>query len=127
MTEKYARPDAEVTRSIAAHALEAVRERRKQHEAAAKGARDLPARKETEPRENGAPYSLRYLMMDSGAERDRTRPASALWAPFASLTRPGFSLPCYGGHPRTPVVDGPDPVQAPAAKKPQGLAAASDL
>jgi hypothetical protein len=77
MTEKYARPDAEITRSVVAQALEAARERRELREMAANDARELlrelPARKKKEPRENGAPNSFRCLMLNGGADGARTR------------------------------------------------------
>ena len=77
MTEQYARPDAEVTRSVVAQALEAVRERREQREVAANDTRELPrelpARKKKEPRENGAPNSFSCLMLSGGADGARTR------------------------------------------------------
>ena len=71
MTEKYARPEAEVTRSVVAQALEQLRER-----AEAGGnelLRELPARKSKRPRLSGAPNSFECLMLNGGADGARTR------------------------------------------------------
>ena len=81
MTEQYARPDAEVTRSVVARALEAVRERREQipdeRGVGADGTRELlrelPARKSKRPRLSGAPNSFEFNMLNGGADGARTR------------------------------------------------------
>ena len=74
MTEKYARPDAEVTRFVVAEALEAARERRGGlGSGACELLRELPGWKRKEPRENGAPNSFRCLTLSGGADGARTR------------------------------------------------------
>jgi len=81
MTEQYARPDVEVTRSVVAQALEAVRERREksgaQREVAVNRARELPRElttpKKERPRRNGATNPFGCLMLNGGADGARTR------------------------------------------------------
>ncbi len=71
MTEKYARPDAEITRSVVAQALEKQRERVEagQYELL----RELPVPRKLQPRLRGAANPFECMMLNGGADGARTR------------------------------------------------------
>ena len=71
MTEKYARPDAEVTRSVVAQALETLRERVDAGENEL--LRELPAPRKLQPRLRGAANPFECMMLNGGADGARTR------------------------------------------------------
>ena len=108
MTDQYARPDAEVTRSVVALTLEAVRERRDPREMAANDTREPSPPKRKEPRGNGAPNFFRCLMFNGGAYsaiielgcspsrgpcRRQPRRRSSPHPPLGSLRRPAPHTP----------------------------------
>ena len=71
MTEKYARPDAEVTRSVVAAAMEKIRELRAAGENEL--LRELPAAKTQQPRLRGAAKLIPISELNGGADGARTR------------------------------------------------------